>query len=613
VEFASGLTCIIGARGTCKSTLVESIRFAFDADQDRVRALLGEGEKTGATFALVKETLGAGSVRCETTADADGEPAAHVVEREVGGEPRVYLDGVREHASRSALHKIEIFSQGDLQLIADDAHEDLRIALIDRPNTARVAELRVKREASERELRTVGPDLRLVRAQIGALRQELQPLAALREQLQLSQAASPALSPELEQERRMYDRRRAIADALGDLNAARDAAVSHLDHAAEEADRMRAAIEAVRGDQTVDVSLVALELRALETGVDELLAARLRLRDVALASARRALSVEFESKSAPFFRMRQEQQAINESLKQQQNLGRQVEMLEKRQRELDLALEKESKLLRRREAARAATARIDDELFALRIREVDEINGLHGDTVALTLKTGASSPRYGARLSALLGGSRVHRQEEVATILAQTFSPSALIDVVETGTGQLFAEALGRDLGQMNRVVAHLAEHQDLYTLEAEPPTAKLDITLFDEGTPKAVESLSKGQKATALLPLILRALPYPLIVDQPEDDLDNNFIFKSLIKHVGTLKSQRQLIFITHNANIPVLGGADRVVVMHMATPTSAAPCVSGTVDERRQEILDLLEGGAEAFQRREERYHDLLPTPAR
>jgi ATPase subunit of ABC transporter with duplicated ATPase domains len=193
--------------------------------------------------------------------------------------------------------------------------------------------------------------------------------------------------------------------------------------------------------------------------------------------------------------------------------------------------------------------------------------------------------------------------------LAETFSPAALIDVVESGSGQLFAETLDRDLGQMNRVVAHLAEHADLYTLEAEPPVARLDITLFDNGQPKPVEALSKGQKATALLPLILRPLPYPLIVDQPEDDLDNNFIFHSLVKSVQKLKLARQVIFVTHNANIPVLGGADRVVVMNMQSPHLAAPCITGTVDERRQEILDLLEGGAEAFQRREQRYHDLLP----
>jgi energy-coupling factor transporter ATP-binding protein EcfA2 len=170
------------------------------------------------------------------------------------------------------------------------------------------------------------------------------------------------------------------------------------------------------------------------------------------------------------------------------------------------------------------------------------------------------------------------------------------------------AELLDRDLGQMTRVISHLADHPDLYTLESALPSAKLQITMYDNGQPKPVESLSAGQRATALLPIILRDLPYPLIFDQPEDDLDNKFIFGSLIKIVRDLKLRRQIIFVTHNANIPVLGGADRVIVMHMESPTLAALPRTGSVDECKSDILDLLEGGAEAFAAREEQYHELL-----
>jgi hypothetical protein len=67
-------------------------------------------------------------------------------------------------------------------------------------------------------------------------------------------------------------------------------------------------------------------------------------------------------------------------------------------------------------------------------------------------------------------------------------------------------------------------------------------------------------------------------------------------------------MIFITHNANIPVLGDADKVVVMNMSDPLTAAPARTGTVDERKQDILDLLEGGREAFEERQKRYGVLL-----
>jgi hypothetical protein len=73
-------------------------------------------------------------------------------------------------------------------------------------------------------------------------------------------------------------------------------------------------------------------------------------------------------------------------------------------------------------------------------------------------------------------------------------------------------------------------------------------------------------------------------------------------------LKTKRQLVFVTHNANIPVLGDADRVIVMSMENPTKAAKPHTGTVDEMKDAILALLEGGAEAFRQRQRRYGPLV-----
>jgi energy-coupling factor transporter ATP-binding protein EcfA2 len=127
-------------------------------------------------------------------------------------------------------------------------------------------------------------------------------------------------------------------------------------------------------------------------------------------------------------------------------------------------------------------------------------------------------------------------------------------------------------------------------------------------GEVRPVEQLSRGQMATALLPLILRHAEFPLVFDQPEDDLDNRYIFDELVARIRELKRTRQLVFVTHNANIPVLGEADRVIAMSMANARLAAAPTAGTVDEMRKPILDILEGGAVAFQARRERYKGVL-----
>ena len=93
---------------------------------------------------------------------------------------------------------------------------------------------------------------------------------------------------------------------------------------------------------------------------------------------------------------------------------------------------------------------------------------------------------------------------------------------------------------------------------------------------------------------MILREGTCPLIIDQPEDDLDNSFIFQVLVKNIARIKPLRQLVFVTHNANIPVLGDAEQIVVMHMERPDKASTPRLGNLDERgRATSLNSLRAG--------------------
>jgi DNA repair ATPase RecN len=609
VEFADGLTCIIGARGTCKSTLIETIRFVFDSNPDQIEVLTGINQSASKMpqFKLITATLGAGTARCAVEQSTGDDVAELVLEREVGDATRIFVNDVREHANRDVLHEIEIYSQGDLQRLAEDDNDDLRLALIDRPNRVVVKELREELGKWTNDLRAIGPELRGLRAQKATLRHEVMQLDTYSAQLQRARDGAPEATPELETERAAYEKRQRILDELRRLEQTRVSLVENLGRALAP---MREAAEAIErlGALAPAEAEIASALESLKGAVGALASADLRLKSLSLTSAFAALTAKFEEQSATYYRLRQEQQAVNESLKQQQVLQRQIEHLTRQSDQLKRIEEEEKGLLDRRREARRNLSSIEDKLYELRIKEVDAINTLHSATVQLELIPYTATLEYVRQLGVLLTGSRIRAQDEVAQAIAQKLSPGELIDIVEAANAQHLADVLARDLGQMTRVVSHLADAADLYSLEAELPSAKLEIVLYDDGQPKRVEELSKGQKATALLPIILRDLPYPLLFDQPEDDLDNSFIFRTLIKAIHVLKERRQLIFVTHNANIPVLGGADRVVVMRMATPIRAAAPKTGSVDKCKQDILDLLEGGAEAFAAREEQYHPLL-----
>ena len=95
-------------------------------------------------------------------------------------------------------------------------------------------------------------------------------------------------------------------------------------------------------------------------------------------------------------------------------------------------------------------------------------------------------------------------------------------------------------------------------------PTTTIRLNTAPAGEPplwQTLEALSTGQKATAVLLLLLLESDAPLIVDQPEDDLDNRFITQGVVPRMREEKRRRQFIFSTHNANIPVLADAELIL----------------------------------------------------
>jgi energy-coupling factor transporter ATP-binding protein EcfA2 len=125
----------------------------------------------------------------------------------------------------------------------------------------------------------------------------------------------------------------------------------------------------------------------------------------------------------------------------------------------------------------------------------------------------------------------------------------------------------------------------------------------------RPLERLSAGQRSTAILLLALLESHGPLILDQPEDDLDNRFIYESVVRRLRDTKETRQFIIATHNANIPVLGDAEQILILAAEQDGDrfrARVERRGSIDNEdlHGPLEDVLEGGREAFQRRKEKY---------
>ena len=126
----------------------------------------------------------------------------------------------------------------------------------------------------------------------------------------------------------------------------------------------------------------------------------------------------------------------------------------------------------------------------------------------------------------------------------------------------------------------------------------------------------SPGQRSAAMLSFVLHHGQEPLVLDQPEDDLDTALISQLVVKELRKSRWKRQIIVITHNANIPVLGDAERVITLEnhagsLRIKSTTRPHVGPLeIAEVRQEIQNVMEGGVPAFITREQRYDNELST---
>ncbi|MEX1069578.1 MAG: AAA family ATPase [Chloroflexota bacterium] len=158
-----------------------------------------------------------------------------------------------------------------------------------------------------------------------------------------------------------------------------------------------------------------------------------------------------------------------------------------------------------------------------------------------------------------------------------------------------------------------LEERFELETMRLED-LPQIDVKDAEHGVARGFDHLSTGQQHSVLLSLLLCAdRSDPLVIDQPEDHLDAPYIASAVVGHLEQAKERRQVVIATHNANLTVLGDAELVVPLY-AEEGRGKVLDAGAVDHPAtlRHVCQLLEGGAAAYARRGQRYgFDVGPIP--
>jgi len=170
--------------------------------------------------------------------------------------------------------------------------------------------------------------------------------------------------------------------------------------------------------------------------------------------------------------------------------------------------------------------------------------------------------------------------------------------------------------GDAQRIIDYLSPAVELYS-EKHYDSEKLEVLLELEETEyedlpeiklsnEPIMGLSPGQRCSALVPIVLLQGDCPLIIDQPEDNLDNKLVFDLVVDILRSLKEFRQIIVATHNPNIPVSGDAEQIILFDSIDKYTGKAEHQGSIDNEIMisKVKEVMEGGELAFHTRAQKY---------
>jgi ABC-type lipoprotein export system ATPase subunit len=598
-DFADGLNCVIGARGAGKTTVVELIRYALDTFPD------GQAERRRIE-SLVERNLAGGEVR---VAIETKDSLTYLVSRTAGEEAIVLsADGKPTNITLSAsgLFRADIYSQNEVEGIADRTTSQL--VLIDNFEAARIAEIESRLAEVRTELTNNANKIVPLQSRIVALGEELSTLPGIEERLKKFNSAGGNDAKTINQAhslKSLRDRERRVV--LGSVHILQEAAkhfASLQGHIGKRGQSL-ADDEVNRGPNAAIVQTAVKQFDTCAAAVDRQLRAIescLTATVGQIAGTEADLNTVHKQQELAFRSLIEKHEQARTQAAERAQLERRRNELVAKQRERGQLQEELAKLQADRKSLLEKHIQIQDERFTVRQSVVDRINADLSPTIRVQVSQYGNPELYVRLLEEALKHARI-KHLIVAQKLARAFWPTDLVAIVRGKDAAALVDRGELNSEQAGKVIAALSNSERLYELETVELCDLPCIELKDGTGYKDSLTLSTGQKCTTILPILLLDSDNPLLVDQPEDNLDNRFIFEAVVDSIRKMKTRRQMIFVTHNPNIPVLGDAERVFVLD-SDGDSARKANEGTVDECKTDIVTLLEGGEDAFKARKCRY---------
>lgn len=592
-----GLNVLVGPRGSGKTSVIELIRFCLD-----VRGFTSETQKRSRQHAL--SVLGPGQVTLTLSVDGEKVTVARSAE-----------DRQPRYSSGSLFPRPMILSQGEIERVALDAQGRLRI--IDQFRREHES-LSAQENRLLAQIASVTTEIGDLASEIRSLDERLISLASVPKELEAAQAEEAKLASSAEklgpQRKRLeeLDQTSAMSAVRRDLYEQWISALDGwkrelLDARAHQPLLQRWPTEAGPNDPTGPIRERSERvLSFLSEAVSEVERALAELSE--LSEANRNVEVETDKEARHLRRQLDQLQegagAVAQRLAKLREAVSQLQSLSAFQKEQN------SKLIQLQKQRTNLLEELDllrEKRFSDRRAIAEALNSELGPRIDIKLLRYGLHTDYESRIASALRGSQLH-YNVLAPVLASGLSPRELIEAVESGDAEAIVAVCDIAIDRAQRVTSHL-QTQDVGEILTSPLEDSVSLRLLDGDEYKDTEHVSTGQRCTVILPILLGHRGQSLIIDQPEDHLDNAFIVETVIRAILKRGDDSQLIFATHNANIPVLGNAARVAFLEADGNRGFVAHAGELMDSKTvQGISDVMEGGHEAFLRRATFYEELI-----
>lgn len=589
VAFTDGLNVLIGARGAGKTSALELIRFALG-----LPAITEEAGEEAHDQALA--VLGDGTVTLYCSVGGDPLVFTRTGFDEETTASRAYRAGLPLIVSQNEIEEIGLDPQGRREildrLIDPAKREEMKgVSLTDVASLER----RLERQSEERE-------------EVAEEAERAEELSQSLKEAEKKQKSSAATLKKLE---KLQAEVAKLSDEIGQLRAAADSYRKVGEEIEEWASELR--------ETQVDRTLSELASAAIEAQVTKRLTKAEGLIEKALAELKAAEEAAVGAAAEATTAATRHQKELTKKTERLEKLqkgageiGRRVSALrqelkavaaqEKRVKQLDKDIAKlvgqRNELLDQAEAAAEARYRI-------RKACADRLTERFNSRIDVRVDKSGELRAYEAALMELLQGSNL-RYKNLAARMAEKVSPRELAQAVEAEDSKRLAKLCGIPADRARKLLNHL-EGRSLASLLLAPLEDSVDFALLDGQGYKLTSNLSMGQRCTVVLPMLLAEEREAIVLDQPEDHLDNAFIVETLVSAIRERSTSGQVIVATHNANIPVLGEARQVIVLDSDGRRGFVSSVGALDDEPSVEaITTLMEGGRKAFAQRAEFYEE-------